>query len=668
MSARYGIKKAAMVSLLFLTLLFAYLNSMPATYNSDDSPETTTAFYTLGIQHPPGYPLITLLGKAFLQVPLGNVMFRANLLSVILNLAAAFMIYLLAKKVLRGFFDIPVAADVAAGSAALMYALSSSSWLQGVIAKGSIYSLNALLTASFLYALVRIKEAKKYFYLFCLLYGLSLANHWTSSAVMAPAIMAYFAALAYEKYRVKKEPLRDFPVGAALLGAVFFAAGVFVYAYAFIRSASSPVYAWGDIRTFKELMWLVSRSQYSSIETQHKLSDTLSLLSYYSSNLLTKEFPLMTALIMVPGAYFLFKKRPAETVLLAGAYVMIVVSVASFATPPKNTQWLTKPYLVSSNIFAALFAAAFFSWLHLTAAGLFRKIMVPALAVYCALFFFNSPSYSSYYVGYDYTRNLIKTIPRGSVVYAEGDMNIGALLYASLVEKNDFVPIVPVVMQYEWYRAQLRRNYGARYTPGVNDQDMMACIQNSFLANRDKSQFYTIVYNPQWVGPIQLQHNGLLFKMSKPDEHSMLNDINFALYSFRGAFGKKLPHDEFTQRLTFDNYGAAYFYFGDILRQARNNQAAVRYYERGLLFAKNESALVNLGLSYYQMADLGSAEKAWRRALEVNPKSSIAYSNLAFINYSKGDFQGARAMLTEALRYDPNNLSAQQLMQSLQGR
>jgi tetratricopeptide (TPR) repeat protein len=658
-------KKAATTALFcagFLFVFFLYLTSMSASYNCDDSPETITAFYTLGIQHPPGYPLITMAGKVFLNAPLGGIMFRANLFSAFLNLAAAFALYLLAKRVLACVSPGRTANAAAAVAAAFIYALSASSWLQGTIAKGAIYSFNSLLTVLFLLALVRIREGMKFFYLFAFLYGLSMANHWTSSAVMAPAVLLYLFMVGREKQRAPDRQAFFSLLRASALGALFFIAGASVYYFVFVRSASMPVYAWGDIKSLKDLYWLVSRAQYSSIEVRHTLADTFSLLRFYAMNALTREFPAGTVVALIPGAWMLYRKKPAEAVLLAFAYLLLVASVASFATPPQNTEWLIKPYLVSSNIFAALFIAAFFSGAAALFGGAYRKITMAVLGLYCALFVFNTPDYGNNYIGYDYSKNLMKTAPAGALIYAEGDMNIGALLYESLVNRRPFVPVIPVVIQYEWYRQQLSRNYGGRVRLGTQNQDMRLYIDSFFAGNLDKPQYYTVVYNPGWTADISLQHEGLLFKMATRAQRAFLNDVNFNLYSYRGAFGNKAGHDEFTQRLVLDNYGASYFYFGDILRQNNNNAAAAAYYRRGLLFAKNESAMINLGLAYFNMNDMAAAEKIWREALNQNPRSSIIYSNLAFIYASKKDYVTARTMLNTALRLDPGNISAQQLL------
>src|SRR5215467_4706692 len=47
-----------------------------------DTPELVTAAITLGIPHPPGYPLFTMLGHLFSLLPAGALPFRVHLLAV----------------------------------------------------------------------------------------------------------------------------------------------------------------------------------------------------------------------------------------------------------------------------------------------------------------------------------------------------------------------------------------------------------------------------------------------------------------------------------------------------------------------------------------------------------------------------------------------------------
>ena len=52
-----------------------------------DTAELITAAVTLGVAHPPGYPLFTILGHVFSLLPFSSIPFRVNLLGVVCGTA-----------------------------------------------------------------------------------------------------------------------------------------------------------------------------------------------------------------------------------------------------------------------------------------------------------------------------------------------------------------------------------------------------------------------------------------------------------------------------------------------------------------------------------------------------------------------------------------------------
>src|ERR1043165_1145871 len=75
-----------------------------------DTPELITAAATLGVAHPPGYPLFTMLGHLFSLLPLGSIPFRVNTLSVVCDSLAVGIIYLAAVRLTRSHIAAAVAA------------------------------------------------------------------------------------------------------------------------------------------------------------------------------------------------------------------------------------------------------------------------------------------------------------------------------------------------------------------------------------------------------------------------------------------------------------------------------------------------------------------------------------------------------------------------------
>jgi 4-amino-4-deoxy-L-arabinose transferase-like glycosyltransferase len=117
----------------------------------DDSLEFQVVLPTLGIAHPSGYPLYTLLGKLFtLLLPFRDPAGRVNLLSALCAGAALAVLYLLAQKVAGN--------RAAAATATILFALSPAWWSQATIAE--VYALHGLFVVLFLYLLLRWEEAR----------------------------------------------------------------------------------------------------------------------------------------------------------------------------------------------------------------------------------------------------------------------------------------------------------------------------------------------------------------------------------------------------------------------------------------------------------------------------------------------------------------------------
>jgi tetratricopeptide (TPR) repeat protein len=646
-------KKSRLVIIAFFFLCAVlYLENMAPSFNSDDSPETTLAYCTLGIQHPPGYPLASLIGKIFTLIPLGGVSFRANIAAAALNILAAFVLYLLAAlvfgKAIKKRDDGLIQA--AALAAAAIFVFSSSAWLQGSIAKGSIYSLNSLLLCAGLYSLFKIGESAKYFYLFALLYGLSMCNHWASMIVIAPAVIYYIV--------MKRKTLKP---GNYWPAALFFMLGLSAYLYVPLRNASNPVYAWGDVRSFKDFLWLVSRAQYSGAEVRHNFADTAALLKFYLKNLFTFEYPWFIAAVVIPGAAALAYFLPAEGGALLMAFIMLVFGVASFATPPPDTQWITKPYLVSANVFAGISGAfIIFYFINYIKRKNTRTVVsfgVLTLMV-CSLVFTGRPDYSEYFIGYDYANNLVKSLTPGCVYFAEGDMNVGAALYKTLIDRENFAPVIPVVSLYPWYERRLARNYGRIINVPPPESNTKAYISDMMTWNSGRDFFYSNVFTKDMVNPAEFVPDGIVYGINTGSGKPVISDYYLKLYSWRGIIGDRIRYDEFTRRLVVENYAMAFFNLGDVLRSAGNNRLSALFYEKGLFFYKNHGAYINAGLAYYMSGNLDKALYMWQKAMDDGPDDPSVYCNMAFVYAARKDYPLAGEFIKKALSLDPGNSTA----------
>ena len=111
-----------------------------------DTGEMVSVLKTLGVAHPPGYPLYALLGRLFLLIPAGNVASRANVFSAAASALALAFLYRLFRA------TTPV---WAATLGALWVGVSLPFWELASV--GEMYALGMLAVALLLY-LVFVRE------------------------------------------------------------------------------------------------------------------------------------------------------------------------------------------------------------------------------------------------------------------------------------------------------------------------------------------------------------------------------------------------------------------------------------------------------------------------------------------------------------------------------
>ena len=149
----------------------------------------------LGIPHPTGYPLYILLGKLFTLLPVGDVAYRVNLSSAVYMAGAVGVGYGISVRLLRLSGMGRVWWAGAAGMA--LFAVSPTPWSVSLVARS--YALNALLVACVVFALVawRATRNPRWFYVSCLLIGLSVVHHGTTYLLL-PAYGLYLLLVEWE--------------------------------------------------------------------------------------------------------------------------------------------------------------------------------------------------------------------------------------------------------------------------------------------------------------------------------------------------------------------------------------------------------------------------------------------------------------------------------------
>jgi hypothetical protein len=328
---------------LALFSLALYAATLFRSIGPEDSGELAAAAHTLGVTHPTGYPLFSLLGRVFSLLPLGDlrVIGRLNFMGALLCAAAVFFFYRLFLVLLRHDAlvpqpegrgkaksrepapETPAVFRFAAAAGSLSLAFSRVFWFNAVSVE--VYALHLLFLSLVTLLFVRAVRARaeggagprRLWLLFAYVLGLSFANHMMT-VLLAPAFLyLYFATHGFGRAAWLK-------IGSAVPP---FLLGLTPYLYLPVRALQKPALNWGDPSTLGGFWRHVSARQYrfkmfTSTETMRdKLADFFGHLF--------SDFGYAPPLLAVIGLWALWRGGAARgRLLLVFSTLVFLVSLA----------------------------------------------------------------------------------------------------------------------------------------------------------------------------------------------------------------------------------------------------------------------------------------------------------------------------------------------------
>jgi Protein of unknown function (DUF2723) len=231
-----------------VTSLAVYLTTFARSVGFIDRGELAAVAATLGIAHPTGYPLLTLLGHAAVRLAPGSPLIALNVLAALWVAAGVAVLVVLFDRVLAlaspgaRALD-PRARALIAALAALATGFTATWWQQ---ANGfEAYALQALLLPLVCWTFLRYLEpesddgaraSSSGGAAFAFTVGLAMSNHLTTT-VLAPAMLTAFFVRRGFGMRALRSLLALAPP---------FVLGLTPYLYLVFRVAQSPRFSWGD--------------------------------------------------------------------------------------------------------------------------------------------------------------------------------------------------------------------------------------------------------------------------------------------------------------------------------------------------------------------------------------------------------------------------------------
>ncbi|MFC2029134.1 DUF2723 domain-containing protein [Chloroflexota bacterium] len=215
------------IGCLGVTLLI-YLQTLAPGLVKADGGELQFVLPTLGVAHPTGYPLYTLVGWLWIQIiPLGSIAWRVNLLSAVCGAVAVALVYGSVYRLTRRVLP-SLAGALFLAFSPVFWALSSTT---------EVYALHALFVAATLFVLLLWRDADlhrfRFLVILALVYGLSLSHHRTM-LLLAPGMLLFFL-LERPKVGWHERSCRRKLVQRGVLLGVVFLLGLLPYLHIFIH-------------------------------------------------------------------------------------------------------------------------------------------------------------------------------------------------------------------------------------------------------------------------------------------------------------------------------------------------------------------------------------------------------------------------------------------------
>ena len=467
------------------TLIF-YLTTIAPSVIQIDTGELATVQATLGIAHPTGYPLFTILGYVFTLLPLPfSKIFQLNLLAAIYCAAAISIFTYTAKLILDNLSSFQFSKVVKVKSkkkrnsdknqskaiissielsesakiissvfSGLFLAFSKTFWFQSTSVE--VYSLHLLLITIIILTLLKAflfndkeKSFSKYWILFTIALALGFSNHMTTLLIIPGVIFLYFNQNGF-KTRSLKQIVYMLLIFSPIL--------ILFYSYLPIRASQNPAMNWGNPVEWERIIRHMSGQQYqvwlfSSTEAAAKQ------FNYFVGNLLN-EFSI-TLIIMLVGLIVSF----------INAKKFFVFNVIIFLS--------TVLYSINYDIndIDSYFLLAYISLSFLAVFGIVELIlftsknkMVLAIPVSLIVIILGFQFFSNYskvnqkdnFAYEDYTKAILNSVPENSIIFSyQWDYFISASYYFQKIEnfRKDVIVVDKELLRRSWYYHQLETNY-----------------------------------------------------------------------------------------------------------------------------------------------------------------------------------------------------------------
>ncbi|CAJ1073650.1 transmembrane protein 260 [Xyrichtys novacula] len=449
-----------------------YVPCVQKTVPGGDSGELITTACELGVAHPPGYPVFTLLARlAIYLLPSLSPAHSVNLMSSLLGAAASGALCISVCR-LAG----PGPGAVLAGG---LFAVSRLSWQWSMVAE--VFTLNNFfvgllffLTASFHsaeYATKR-REMAHWGALFC---GLGLCNQHT----LVLYVLVIIPWVLHRLYSFRELSFRVL----LSLGACFLA-GFLPYIYLPVSSyLNTARWSWGDQTTLSGLLTHLLRAEYGTFslaKTESSVNLTTMLKAQLDHCLADLSLPVLA--LAVTGLLLSSRDRTCRSVVWLLTAMLVVYSLffawrANLDISRPLLLGVVERFWLQSDAAVCVLAGLGLSRTHmelerrLGCGGLWKTsgwVLTVGLLAHMVQTNHRECDQSRNSVVERFGRELLASVPNNSIILTRGDLPGNSLRYLYYCEgvRPDVRLVDQEMMTYSWYVAKLAQHHPGVHFPG----------------------------------------------------------------------------------------------------------------------------------------------------------------------------------------------------------
>ena len=643
-------KEIIILLVILIGIFQLYLYTTFPAFKNDDSPETITSAYTLGISHPPGYPLFTMAAKISSLLPIGSPAFRVNSFAIFLAMLVLLLSYFIIRQIT--FYVFNYQNRVINFLGVFILAFSYIFWNQAIEAKGGIYILNLLFLTILIYLSMELLKGFniRYLYLISFVYGLSLANHWPSMIILLP-VFGY----SFLKHRKQITGMNLMTIILLLL------AGLSPYIYLPIRARTNDIFVFMSRPDTWENFWeTIFRTGYTAPESPGM--DLYVRQIQVFLKLFINDFYILWILIIM-GGYAIWKKSRELFYYYLGTCLITILMVLFYNRSNKEYIWVIDNFLMPAQyIFFIMLISGIYFVLKLLKRRIFYYSFLAVLigVMSCSGYLNFQTNNSRYnYIAYDFGDNIIKTIEPGSFYFPGSDFYEIPIDYFQHIQHigDNFNYVNFNSIQTKWGIKDFTQKYGYSNLKEHELMDNICNIINNYISQRNIYFSYPNNKLEEKLPYVQ-KVKGLLYKTSTVKEYISPNV--FETYAYRNIYDAKSDYD----KLIVSSYSERMAMQAEDYLKEKNFTEAKKMYDKALIYAEKsdeEHIFYDIALGYGQMGFESEAIRCLKKSIAMKNDDWQAYAALGMIYYNEKILPMAKDMFEKAIQYGSDK---QELLQA----